>query len=117
MQPLPKKRDRIPTESIAGLAAASLLTDGVKAGVIMIPFVGILINWFFIAPVSFIGFTHTFSMREVHFMERGMLRFIIYIVFGGIPLSTTVGTIVTIAAVRLDDARYNKRIEKMGIHK
>ena len=102
-------RRRIGPGSKVLFIGASLMTDGVKTVILMIPFGGPILNWFFVAPSTYIGFALTFSLFNVGFLERGFARFITSIILGGLPGSTTVSTAITLLGVAYDDKRYNEK--------
>lgn len=116
---MPPKRNRIDEVDAGLMVGASVGIDGVKGFFVMIPVVGLIINWVVISPVSYIGMGMWLNLHhDVSFFERGVWRVVWYILFGAIPASTTIGTAVTIVGVWVDDARYNaSQVHETGSQK
>lgn len=102
-------RQRVHPASGALFLCVSAATDGLRAGLLMIPVLGPFISMIFLTPLTFIGFGMAFASRNVGWEERGLVRFGVGFLLGGLPGSTTACTALTLWAVAHDDKRYNEK--------
>lgn len=105
----PQGRNRLTRERARLLIAVSIGIDLLKAGVLVIPLVGFLVNVFILVPLTTIGLIH---WLYVHFDvgpggRGGAQRLALWFFLGPIPFSTTLGSLFTIRHVRKEDTRYN----------
>lgn len=102
-------RNRINEIDASALLAASATADGVKF-VFALTGIGLLVNWFIIAPTTYVTLSSWMHLgHDVGWTERVGWRVVCYLLLGGMPASTTIGTLVTIGGVWIDDARYNAK--------
>ncbi len=104
----------MPAERARPLIAVSVGIDLFKTVVLMIPFIGILINIFMIAPMSTIGLIHwLYAHYGISPGGRGgAQRLVLWFFLGPIPFSTTIGSLFAVRHIRKEDKRYN---ESQGI--
>jgi hypothetical protein len=106
-------RNRIDFLGGSSLIGLSLAFDGIKALPYFLPligeFIGPFFNWVVVAPISYIAISTSLHLwYNVGWGERVGWRVGAYIVFGPVPLSTTVGTTAIIVGTVADDWKYNK---------